>query len=71
MIKDCFPIMTMDDMTDKLHDAKCFMKLDLQAQCHQIRVHLEDVHNTTFWTYNGHYKYLVMAFELCNASSTF
>jgi hypothetical protein len=48
MIKDCFPIMTMDDMTDKLHDAKCFMKLDLQAQCHQIQVHLEDVHNTTF-----------------------
>ncbi|PKI39066.1 hypothetical protein CRG98_040553 [Punica granatum] len=57
-IKDRFPILTIDDMLDELHEASWFTKLDLRAGYHQTRVHPDDVVKTAFGTHNGHYKYL-------------
>lgn len=71
IIKDRFPLATVEDMLDELHGAACFTKLDLRVGHHQVRVHPYNIHKTNFCIHNGHYEYLVMLFGLCNVPSTF
>jgi hypothetical protein len=71
MIKNKHPLPHIDLLFDQLVGAQVFSKIDLCTGYHQIKIHAEDIPKTVFSTRYNHYEYLMMSFELTNASAHF
>ena len=70
-VKNRYPLMKVEELMDRLHGVRYFMKINFYSGYHQIRVRESDIEKTAFISRYGSFKYLVMPFSLCNAPATF
>ena len=66
-IKNRYRLPCIDDLFDQLRGATVFSKADLRSRYHQVLIKYKDSYITDFRTRYGHYKFVVMPFELTNA----
>lgn len=71
IVKDTYPIPTVEEIFDELHRTRFFSKIDLKLGFHQIRLIEDSIPKSAFHTHDLHYGFRFMLFELCNMPSTF
>ena len=71
MDEDRFPMPRVDDILDRLGDAKVFTVLDCKAGYWQLPLAKSTIPKTAFTTPFGHFEYLRMPFGLKNAPAEF
>ncbi len=70
-IKNSYSLSLISELQDRLQRAQWFMKFDILEAFNWIRIKEEDEWKTVFCTRLKHYEYLIMSFDLINASVTF
>ena len=70
-VKNRWPLPRIDELLDKLTNARVFSALDLTSGYYQIKVHEPDIPKTAFWGHDGLYEWTVMPMGLTNAPATF
>ncbi|GJT84436.1 putative reverse transcriptase domain-containing protein [Tanacetum coccineum] len=56
-MKNCYPLLRIDDLFDQLQGSSVYSKLDLRSGFHQLRVRKGYIPKTTFRTRYGHYEF--------------
>ncbi|GKE00737.1 putative reverse transcriptase domain-containing protein, partial [Tanacetum coccineum] len=70
-IKNRYPLPRIDDMFGQLQGSRYFSKIVLRSGYHELRVHEEDIPQTTFRTRYRHFEFTDMPFSLTNALAVF
>ncbi len=71
MIKNSYLLSLISELQDRLQKAQWFMKFNILEAFNWIQIKEEDEWKTVFCTWLKHYEYLIMSFDLINASVTF
>ena len=71
MIKNRYPFPRIDNLFDKLKEARVYSKIYLRTDYHQLRVREAYIPKATFRTWYGHFEFIMMPFELTNAPVAF
>ncbi len=70
-VKNHHSLSLISETLDRLSKVKQFTKLNLKNVYHHFRIQCEDEWKTTFCTRYNHFKYMIMSFDLINASVIF
>ena len=70
-VKNCYPLLLVSEILDRLSSTKIYTKLDLRDAYHYIQIKEGKEWMTAFQTRYGHFKYTVMPFRLTNTPATF
>ncbi len=71
MIKNSYLLSFISELQDRLQKAQWFMKFNIFETFNWIWIKEEDEWKTVFYTQLEHYEYLIMSFDLINASIMF
>ena len=70
-IKNCYPLLLISKLLNRLGCAKYFTQLDLMNAYYQMRIWKSDKWKTDFQTWYGYFEYQVMPWGLSNATANF
>ncbi len=70
-VKNHHSLSLISETLNRLSQVKQFTKLNLKNAYHRIRIQREDEWKTTFHTRYDHFEYMIMLFDLINASVIF
>ena len=70
-IRDQYPLPYIEDLIGQLYGSRVFTQLDLASGYHQLHIHPDGRHKTTFVTPDGFNESTGILFGLANAPSVF
>ena len=70
-LKNHYPLPLIQELIDKIGDAKVFTKMDLRWGYNNVRIREGNEGKAAFTCHRGAYKPLVMLFGLCNSPAMF
>ena len=71
IVEDKFPLPHIDELLSEMRGSKVFTTLDLTNAYHQLLLHEDSRHLTTFITHKGLFRYKRVCFGLSSAPSAF
>jgi hypothetical protein len=71
IVKNKYPLPRIEDLFDRMRDARVFSKIDLQPGYNQMKIRPSDIPKTILLTRYGLYEFTVMSFGLTNAPAYF